>query len=81
MPINRISGASVYVHPETGKAQCAHCDTPMSFAMPERNRFSRSPESPQVWCENPECPAKDVVGDTPISTMPGSKHRMRSAAR
>lgn len=78
MPVNPVSGASVYVDPST--LRCAYCDSKMAFSKIDRERYSRTAQSPQVWCTNPKCPAKDVVGDVCIDTFPGSVHRMRPVA-
>lgn len=72
--INPVSGAAVYVDPSA--LRCAYCRRPLSFA--EENPQAVGFTAPtQVWCENGECRAYNVVGDVPISTLPGSKHRTK----
>lgn len=75
MPVNPVSGASVYTDPAT--LRCAFCDGPMTSSKIDRERFSRMAQSPQVWCENEKCPAKNVVGDVAIETYGASQHRKR----
>jgi len=73
MPVNPVSGASVYVDPKY--LRCAYCDSPMAFTTIDRQRVSRTAQSPQVMCVNEKCPAKNVVGDVCIDTYPGSQHQ------
>lgn len=76
MAVMPVSGCSVYVDPS--HLRCAHCDQPVrrSEAV-NRERLSRVAQSPQIWCENPDCPAKGVVADVEIVTLGASQHRKK----
>jgi hypothetical protein len=69
---------AIYVDP--GHLLCAYCAHPVHFVRTKPDvAFVGLASSGQVWCENPDCKAFNVLGDVPISTLPGSKHRTRGA--
>ena len=69
---------AVYVDPKY--LVCARCGNPVEYT-------TRSPEavggafSVQVWCQNDTCPCYNMVGDVPVTAVPGSKHRGRPAKK
>ena len=68
----------VYTNPAV--LLCARCGKPVAST-------TRPPDavggaySTQVWCDNEKCPCYNMVGDIPVTALPGSKHRSRPARK
>lgn len=70
----QATSPAVFVDPSV--LRCAYCGKPVEFEKraPQAAGFSFST---QIWCTNPACCACNVVGEVPITSLPGSKHRTR----
>jgi hypothetical protein len=65
---------AVYVDPSAYR--CAYCGGELQ-SQAEKAEIGGLPQSMQIWCKNPNCPAYKVVGDVSILTLAASRHQRR----
>ena len=71
-PVSQPVSPAVYVDP--AQLRCAYCGGKVESSS-ERGQAIGLMFSTQIWCLNEKCPAFEKVGDVPITSLPGSKHR------